>query len=149
MNNRTRTAYHEAGHAVIGHLLGATVKEVVLKSDISGKCYADIPKGWTYANEMHFTLAGPVCEAVVSRDSMYDVLAHITGETSDGHTFLNCAATLLPTPRTKPYTVVKQHAKIVRQMIIENRQLIDTIAQNLLAMDKLSEDEISRLLRSE
>lgn len=144
MDNRTRTAYHEAGHAVIGHLLGITVNEVVLKSDMAGECFGDRPKGWTIKNELYWVLAGPVCEAVASRVSMYDILAHTVGENSDGRTILNCAADMLPTPRTLPYTVIKQHAKIVRQMVIENRRLIDTVALNLLAEGRVAGNDLIR-----
>jgi Peptidase family M41 len=69
--HRKRVAYHEAGHAVIGHVLKLTIESATIhpKGNSLGHVRHDPPReGWTqnFTNLILYTMAGAVSESELS-----------------------------------------------------------------------------------
>ncbi|MEN1680191.1 MAG: cell division protein FtsH [Planctomycetota bacterium] len=83
----TLTAYHEAGHAVVGYALGATIEQIQLggfddEEDLPrrfGECRVnwgrvDPTADWQLQRELLTTLAGPVAEQVYRGEPVHPAL---------------------------------------------------------------------------
>lgn len=63
MNNRWKTAIHEAAHAAAAIALGGTVTRASLGDDGSGLCYCEVD---TNTDQAFLTAAGPIAEELLA-----------------------------------------------------------------------------------
>ncbi|MCA9135775.1 MAG: hypothetical protein KDB00_03425 [Planctomycetales bacterium] len=83
MDDETLTAYHEAGHAVIGYVLGGRIESVGLYAEADdwlperfGDCLVnwgrvDVHANWQIQRELLTILAGPVAEMICRQERLH------------------------------------------------------------------------------
>jgi hypothetical protein len=82
-DDETLTAYHEAGHAVVGHLLGGEIDSVGLYAEADewlperfGDCHVNwgrvlVDSDWQAQREIITILAGPVAEMIYRQERLH------------------------------------------------------------------------------
>jgi len=107
MNNPSKAAYHEAGHAIMAWNLKLPLRIVKLHSDLEGTASLACPPSSIEAH-LRYVLAGPVAEALSIGLSLDNPLAPVT---SDLETVVKLAMLLCRGDRNAvlPFLKVEQH----------------------------------------
>jgi len=137
-----RTAYHEAGHSVIGVVLGCTVRQVsiVEDRDALGMTHLDIPAG-NPALRAAVLLSGPISEARASGDPVqFD--ARPEGDLHMAlQPFIDAGYSEQAAAR-----VISQCSGLAELLVGDNWAAIGSAARLLEMKDCLGRDELHRLV---
>ena len=154
-DDETLTAYHEAGHAVVGYALGATIERVQLGGEADddlperyGDCLVNWGRvspecSWQRQCELMTILAGPVAEMIYRGEPLHP--AHYGPWQGDWQqAWMHC-----------PAKDDQTRTKILEQIILELRDrlsddqcwaAIAAVADELLAHEHLDEEQLSGTL---
>lgn len=139
------TAYHEAGHAVIGTLLGGAVTYATIDGSEEGDRYGGVEIRWdrgTKPEQKILTiLAGPVAEMIYRSEPLHPALVP---EWSDDW---KQAWELIPSPNLSPESRTRYLEAIIRKL---HKRLssddcwaaIAAVSDLLLAHDSIEQEEI-------
>ena len=157
-DEETLTAYHEAGHAVIGYALGAEIDHVQLGGESDdelperfGECLVnwgqvDPQCGIQQQSELMTMLAGPVAEMIYIGEMLHP--AHVGPWQGDWQqAWQHCAST---------FPDSKKRRRLLDQLIVElHRRIsrpdcwaaIGAVADELLAHEYLDREQLADTLR--
>lgn len=143
-----RLAYHEAGHAVIGFVLGydvgkATIcKQSLLGSvEVSSKRYSSAEDDFDDSDDICIDLAGPLAEQLVSRIPFEELICH--GACGDWQSARKTAGRI---NRQYADRLIDMLMEETRALVEHYKEAIARVAAALLEHETLTGDEIKRLL---
>lgn len=153
-DDETLTAYHEAGHVVVGYLLGAQIDEVRLGSMIEdclpnrfGDCMINWGRtsdrcSWQRQREIMTILAGPVAEMIYLGERLHP--AHHGPWKSDWQQAIERSDGYFSDPQTQTRfletILVTLHEKMSREPFWA---AVAAISDELLAHESLEHDKIA------
>jgi len=152
--DRRHTAYHEAGHAVIGHVLGYDVRKATIRkrynslggawvSKPSSLGATEVQAGSTERDDFgHICvdLAGPLAEKLVNRSSFKELIAN--GSSGDWETAQRRARRI---NRKQSGTVIDVLVEETKALVQHHRAAIARVAAALLERETVNGDDIKRL----
>lgn len=148
------TAYHEAGHALVAHLLGGKVKQVTIDPDSDGpERYGDTQIRWKrglgdkdFAQKtVRVSLAGPVAEMIYSGEPYHPGV--VPEWAADWRDAWEAAQILFPNERQQLEYLENTSIELYRQMQQDDFwSAVAGIADHLLAHDTLEADEFKELV---
>ncbi|WP_231615535.1 cell division protein FtsH [Novipirellula artificiosorum] len=152
-DDETLTAYHEAGHVVVGYLLGARIDEVRLGSMIDddlprrfGDCIVNWGAvhpacDWQTQCEIMTILAGPVAEMVYRGERLHP--ASFAPWQSDWHQAVQRSARYFSTP-LKQVRFLESVMVVLHQKISADSfwAAIAALSDELLAHEALDHDDV-------
>jgi ATP-dependent Zn protease len=136
--NPKHIAYHEAGHAVIGHVLGCEVRMATIKPKYSSLGSADVqPGGAVDVATAHIKvdLAGPLAERLVSPHSFFDLIHR--GSQKDWRSAWKAAQ--------RDEDVILGLIHETKALVQRHREAIARVAAALLERETLTGDDIRRI----
>ena len=156
-DDETLTAYHEAGHAVIAHVLGGSVDGLQLGGDIDdllgdrfGDCRViwgavDPLCDWQRQREVLTLLAGPVAEMVYRGESLHP--AGFGPWQDDWQRAWALCESFTPDSRSR----IGFLERLLQQLSVEMQRepcwaAIAAIADELLAHESLDADQVAEIL---
>ena len=155
-SRREMTAYHEAGHAVIGRRIGKRIKVVSIVPDLENKSlghviYRPLPIDWrkcsTSARQeafylIFFYMAGWVAEQY-RWPHLYPEL-----EGEDSERVFVCMRAVCPDLQDDEPTVLfnRLHQR-TKEIVVDNWREIDALANALLNSNVLTEKEVNEIIR--
>lgn len=142
-----REAWHEAGHAVVAHLLGGRIREVTLESDddaFEGRVTIEWPAGpprEVAARSAQAALAGPLAELARYEDEIDPTSSEIVAAWSgDWAEVERCAAVCAPDPEKRTPLIERWFRDTGALLARDNAEsLIGRIADALDAHGTLDE----------
>lgn len=144
MLTRQEVAYHEAGHAVMGHLLGVGIDYATIEpnNEIAGRVsYVVSLDKLPPSQQVMITLAGPIAEDMVTSTPRFatfdDLMYHSEG---DGQGVLQVIN------RYRDEVDLPGHYKVARYLLEKHRRVIELVAQELLTQDRLSGERIVAII---
>jgi ATP-dependent Zn protease len=145
-------AYHEAGHVVIGLVLGFEVRKVTIKpkSRTLGNVQAQVGEASSNrcvdrdAADIKFCLAGPLAEQLVSPRPFDELIADGSGK--DWRNVRRTARRL--NTRGEAEVVIVMLALETAALVQQHRDAIERVAAALLERETLMGDDIKRLAES-
>jgi hypothetical protein len=157
------TAYHEAGHAIVGCALGARIESVSLSQASAyddfddglprrfGDCLVnwgrlDPHQPWQQQRELLTVLAGPVAEWVYRAEDADEI--ELSSWAMDWQQAQRCAARLFAEPEKQSRLLRGSVARL--QQIIGNEPVwpaIAALADELMIGDVVEADRVSELVR--
>ncbi|MCC9603848.1 cell division protein FtsH [Stieleria sp. JC731] len=157
-DEETITAYHEAGHAVIGFLLGGQIESVGLYAEADewlperfGDCHVNWGRVDANANEqiereVLTVLAGPVAEMIYTQEEMHP--ADNPTWAHDWNLADQLCRRMLPDPYSRQ-TFLTAALMVLRDQIWRDQcwAAIAAVADELLAHESLDADQLSETLR--
>lgn len=150
------TAYHEAGHAVMAHLVGGIVDRVTIEpeDDAGPERFGDIKVRWPRARMsaaqhaqrlVQVCLAGPVAEMIYSGDPYHPGL--VAEWAADWRAAWSAAIPLHaqdePRLRYLEQTSIQLYHRLQRDDIWS---ALASVADNLLAHETLDEDQFAEIV---
>ncbi|GAA5508460.1 hypothetical protein Rcae01_03926 [Novipirellula caenicola] len=153
-DDETLTAYHEAGHVVVGYLLGAQIDEVRLDSMIDddlprrfGDCLVNWGKvdagcDWQRQRELMTILAGPVAEMIYRGERLHP--AHFGPWQGDWQQACERSVGLFSHPAEQIRFLEQIIARLYRRMADDQWwAAIAAVADELLAHEALEHDDVA------
>ena len=143
------TAFHEAGHAVVAHLLGLTVSqvEVIGNGEDFGSCHTlRLPSGEAIAREhaledaLLVACAGAVAECIASGAKEWD---------EDSHDLERAVhlALQLTGDCEKAHALILRTRRRVRRALMRHWNAVETLAEVLLRNGRADSAEVSRIVQ--
>lgn len=140
MLTREEVAYHEAGHAVMGYLLGVGIDYATIEpnNEVAGRVsYVVSLDKLPPSQQVMITLAGPIAEDMVTATPRFatfdDLMYHSEG---DGRGVLQVIN------RYRDEVDVPGHYKVAKYLLKKHRRAVEVVAQELLTQDRLSGERI-------
>ena len=156
-DEETLTAYHEAGHAVIGYLLGGRIESVCLGDDGDdelprrfGDCRVnwgpvDPRADWQLQREILTLLAGPVAEMIYRGEKLHPAV--FGPWTEDWRLAFERGAGIATDPRRRTRALEELIAHLHSRMKADPYwAAIAAVADQLLAHEFMEEDALSDTL---
>jgi ATP-dependent Zn protease len=135
--NPRHIAYHEAGHAVIGLMLGCEVRKATIRPRYSSLGSADVQPGSAEPGaQIKVDLAGPLAERLVSPHSLFDLIHR--GSRTDWLSAWKGAR--------RDEEVILNLIHETKALVQENRDAIGRVATALLERETLTGDDIKSLV---
>ena len=143
------TAIHEAGHAVVAHLLGLTVSqvEVIGNGEDFGSCHTlRLPSGEAIAREhaledaLLVACAGAVAECIASGAREWD---------EDSHDLERAVhlALQLTGDCEKAHDLILRTRRRVRRALMRHWNAVETLAETLVRDGRVGSAEVSRIVK--
>ncbi len=141
---REEVAYHEAGHAGLGHLLGIHIDHatIVPRDNIFGQvCYSINLAKLPPSQQVMIALAGPIAEDMVTKSPRFETFDDLMRHSeSDGRGVLEVVA------RHRHEVDVPGHYKVARYLLDKHRHAIMNVAQLLLQKDYISGEVVAQVV---
>jgi len=145
MVTQTEVAYHEAGHVVMGYLLGINVDyaTIIPKEQIAGQVgYSMSLQKLPPSQQVMIALAGPIAEDMVTKTPRFatfdDVMHH---SESDGRGVLQVIS------KYRNQVDVPGHYQVATYLLNKHRAAIEVVAKALLEHGEMVGDALVRLIR--
>ncbi len=156
-DDETLTAYHEAGHAVVGYVLGGRIESISLGGDGSG----DLPRrfgdcrvdwgpidastDWHLQREIMTLLAGPVAEMIYRGEKLHPAL--FAPHAEDWRSAFERSEILAQDPQLRTRILEHLILQLHDQMKADDCwAAIAAVADQLLAHEFLDEDQLQETL---
>ncbi len=141
MPTKEEVAYHEAGHAVIGQLLGVRIDHVTIvpNDKIAGQVvytvsFDKLPP----SQQVMISIAGPIAEDMVTKTPRFATFEDLLSfSESDGRGVLKTIV------RYRNEVDVPGHYRVATYLLNKHRHSIDEVAKALLAKQKLTGEEVA------
>ena len=148
-------AYHEAGHAVVAHILGGKVQQITIDpdnddgparfGDTQVRWRRSIPEKQFSQNVVQVCLAGPVAEMIYSGDPYHPGL--IPEWAADWNDAWNAAEQLYPNERQRLDYLEKVSIELYHRMHRDEFwNVVASVADGLLAYETLEHDEFVEIV---
>jgi ATP-dependent Zn protease len=135
--NPKHVAYHEAGHAVIGLMLGCEVRMATIRPRYSSLGSVDVqPGGSVETAQIKVDLAGPLAERLVSPLSFFDLINR--GSRTDWLSAWKAAR--------RDEDVILDLIRETKALVQQYRDAIVRVATALLERETLTGDDIKSLI---
>lgn len=141
---REEVAYHEAGHAVLGHLLGIHIDHatIIPKEHIAGQVsysinLAKLPP----SQQVMITLAGPIAEDLVTKSPRFE-----TFEDLMVHSASDARGVLAVIERYQNEVDVPGHYEVARYLLNKHRPAINAVAEALLKHGQIPGETVATLV---
>lgn len=156
---RRRTAFHEAGHAVIGRVLGMTCGHATIVSDddSSGHAITDDPlyivghwydRGKYRGDELRSIFRGRIITYMAGAEAEREILGECTVGDGDDRYWIEdmaaCGDAELPDDLWVRYE--PRMRRQARRLIRKHRKKIERVALSLMEKETLTADEIDALM---
>ncbi|TDP01550.1 hypothetical protein [Flavobacterium sp. 245] len=150
MSNTTRTAYHEAGHALMSYITGWSIKSVILKFENEELIYGLTTYNFnddeinTQANlnrRILCLLGGPISQAIYENNSMLNI--DTLGKDGENIDYLLSHLKIIDKENFIRNSI-KTTATILQ--INENKKALKSIAEKLINDHQLFENDFIQLL---
>lgn len=156
-DDETLTAYHEAGHAVVGYALGGRIESISLGGDDGedlprrfGDCRVnwgpvDTTADWQLQREIMTLLAGPVAEMIYRGEKLHP--AFFGPWTEDWRLAFERGVVIAKDPELRTRALERLIVQLHGQMKTDDCwAAIAAVADQLLAHEYLEEDQLADTL---
>jgi len=138
---RRRTAYHEAGHAVVGWALGLHIGWVRIEDDYNGKADIGISDHLPPADQVAIAMGGWYGAALSGVEPLHD------DETLGDHAYaLNVTSAACPDDDEASEIVYREGSDRAQALVAGHAELVAQIADELLRRGEILEGKASLLL---
>ncbi|GEM_PF-6224900 len=141
---KKEVAYHESGHAVMGHLLGVRVDHatIVPNNSVAGQVvYTVTFDKLPPSQQVMIAIAGPIAEDMVTETPRFATFEDLlTFSESDGRGVIQAIN------RYRKEVDVPGHYQVATYLLNKHRQSIDEIAQSLLEKNRLTGKEVAEII---
>jgi len=144
MVTKQEVAYHEAGHAVVGHLLGIPIDyaTIIPQYNVAGQVSYTINLGkLPPSQQVMITLAGPIAEDMVTTSprfqSFEDLMYH---SESDGR------GVLAIIERHQHEVDIPAHYDVAKYLLTKHRQAVERVASALLKHGQLPGEDVAKII---
>lgn len=150
------TCYHEAGHAVMAALVGASIEQITLETECEdgARSYGQVTLRWQTRStsprreaerKVAVALAGPVAEMIYTGEPVHPLL--VAEWKQDWQTAWSEAQGLLPDPKSCMQFIEKSISEIYRHFRNDDVwQAIAALADELNAHETLDRETIHDIL---
>jgi hypothetical protein len=143
MRIRERAAYHEAGHAVVGHLCGARLLFVQVDEGAAGQCNFE-RSTLTGEREVRIAMAGPAAEYMYSHPHAGGfALADCNASTDDLRDVDNYCANFPPQERQR---VREQHWAATCNILVSRWAVVQALAREVVEQQCVCADRLARII---
>jgi ATP-dependent Zn protease len=137
-NRRRPTAFHEAGHAIVGHFLGLEVHDICINDKDKSGDTNFVPKELTTTEKATLQFAGMAAQNIWKAIS-----EHMSGGGDIGD-FLNMTTDLSDEERDKLRAKACERANSI---LLAHKSSVEAVAEWLMERGQMDGSEFKRLMR--
>ena len=156
-DEETLTAYHEAGHAVIGYALGGSIERIQLGGEAEGSLPGQFGDclvnwgpvsnvcSWQIQREIMTILAGPVAEMIYRGEPLHP--AHYPPWQNDWHQAMETCKSSVADPKLRSRLLEEMVRYLHRELSSDSCwAAIAAVADELLAHEYLEQEQLTDAL---
>jgi ATP-dependent Zn protease len=139
-NRRRPTAFHEAGHAIVGHFLGLEVHDICINDKDKSGDTKFVPKGLTRTERAIFLFAGMAAQNIWKTRA-----GHMSGG-GDIREFLEFGMREGLSAEERDELRIQAH-KSANAILLAHKSLVETVAEWLMEHGQMDSSEFLRLMQ--